>query len=66
MAIEDRGDRNVIPVKTNCPTVAAKPAKKALNGYILNCIVSTIPRTFIDYPECYTIDYSPNPPCRKL
>ena len=23
-----------VPVKTNCPTVAEKPARNALNGYI--------------------------------
>lgn len=31
-----------IPVKTNCPTVAANPDKKALNGYRHSSPVSTL------------------------
>lgn len=29
-------DLHYIPVKTNCPTVAENPDRKALNGYLFN------------------------------
>ncbi len=29
-----------IPVKTNSPTVAAKPERKALNGYLIHSLMS--------------------------